>query len=71
MLKVGNMDNVVLCVHMGVQECAPSGEHLCAGVVHVPAVGRRRCMERVCVRVCIQVLYYRVNSAYVCKSVLC
>lgn len=38
-LKGGNVDNVVSCVHMGVQECVPSGEHLCGAAVHLPAVG--------------------------------
>lgn len=38
-LKGGNTDNMVSCVHIGVQECVASGEHLCVGAVHVPAVG--------------------------------
>lgn len=39
MLKGGSMDSVVPCVQVGVQERVASGEHLCVGAVHVPAVG--------------------------------
>lgn len=49
------MDNVVSCVHMGVQECVPSGEHLCVGAVHVPAVGSglRVLMHGTCMHMCV------------------
>lgn len=39
MLKGGSMDSVVPRVQVGVQERVASGEHLCVGAVHVPAVG--------------------------------
>lgn len=38
MLERGNMDNVVPHVQVSVQECMASGEHLCAGAVHAPAM---------------------------------
>ena len=55
MLKGGNTDNVVSCAHMDVQECVASGEHLCVGVVHVPAVssGLQVLMYGTCMCTCV------------------